>query len=123
MASFALLFAAMLPVQTQAETLPIVTAVERQPLASSTKRLVEALDYVGAPLSKQDTAALQAALALENDTQAVRGIQKVLDRYCLAGVHINAESRVKVQEGPAAKTLANQAWSTFLVKVHKAVGI
>src|SRR5690606_41728770 len=50
-------------------------------------------------------------------------IQEVLDKYCVAGVHINAESRVKVAEGPAKKELIQQGWRTFLVKVHNEAGI
>ncbi|MCB1121553.1 MAG: CehA/McbA family metallohydrolase, partial [Verrucomicrobiae bacterium] len=53
----------------------------------------------------------------------VTGIQEILDRYCVAGVHINPESRVKVDLGPVDKKLVQQGWRTFLVKVHNEAGI
>jgi hypothetical protein len=102
---------------------PQVTKVERQPLVAATKRIVEALTYVGAPLSKADAAALDKAMAAAKDADAVAGIQKILDKYTLAGVHINPESRVKVSAGPAKKELIRNGWRSFLVKVHNEAGI
>ena len=101
---------------------PQVKKVERQPLVAATKRLVQALTYVGAPLSKADAKALEKAMAAEKDADAVAGIQKVLDKSALAGVHINPESRVKVSEGPAKKELIRNGWRSFLVKVHNEAG-
>ena len=43
----------------------------------------------------------------------VKDIQSVLDAYCLAEVHINPESRVKVAEGLAAKELMQQGGERF----------
>ena len=100
-----------------------VTEVEFQPLASATERLVEALDYLGSPLSEDDLSAIEKALVSEDYKQAVIDIQKILDRYCLAGVNINPESRVKVKEGPVKKELMQQGWRTFLVKVHNEAGV
>lgn len=97
--------------------------VERQPLAAATERLIEALNYVGAPLSETDTARLKAAMQMKEDRESVKGIQGVLDSLCLAQVTINAESRVSVIEGPAPKRLMQQGWATFLVKVNNAARI
>ncbi|GAB4151111.1 MAG: hypothetical protein Tsb009_26350 [Planctomycetaceae bacterium] len=107
----------------RAADFPHVEKVERQPLVAATKRLVEALKYVGSPLNAKDAKALEIALANPKDEAAVAGIQKVLDKYCVAGVHINPESRVKVSEGPAKKELMQQGWRSFLVKVHNEAGI
>ncbi len=100
-----------------------VFRVERQPLVAATNRLTQALRYVGAPLSDKDAAALQRAIDDTDDGRSLRGIQQVLDQYCLVGVHINPESRVKVAEGPAPKELVQQGWRTFLVKVHNEAGV
>ncbi len=100
-----------------------VTNVEHQPLVSATERLVEALIYVGAPLSAKDSRILKAAMKNADKAESIEAIQGVLDRYCVAGVHINAESRVKVGEGPVKKELVQQGWRTFLVKVHNEAGI
>lgn len=97
--------------------------VEKQPLVSATERLIEALTYVGSPLSKNDQEAIKAAIALPNDRGAVIAIQKVLDAQCLMIVNINPESRVKVAEGPVKKELMQQGWRTFLVKVENEAGV
>ena len=105
------------------DELSLVTEVEFQPFASATQRLIEALDYLGSPLSEDDLSAIQEALVSDDHTQAIVDIQKILDAYCLTGVNINPESRVKVKEGPADKELMQQGWRTFLVKVHNEAGV
>ncbi|MEW4489395.1 CehA/McbA family metallohydrolase [Thalassoglobus sp. JC818] len=102
---------------------PEVVRVERQPLIEATKRLVETLDFIGEPLSAEEKQALSAAFELETDREVTEAIQDVLDPHCLAGVHINAESRVKVSEGPCPKELMEHGWRSFLVKVHNEAGI
>lgn len=106
-----------------AEELPVVLDVERQPFIEATQRLTDALKFSGSPFSDQQFDQLQAAYELVEDIDAVRAIQKVLDPLCLAHVHINPESRVKVSEGPVKKELVEQGWRTFLVKVHNEEGI
>ena len=108
---------------TQAADLPQIAKVEFQPFASATERTLDALRYVGAPLGEADEQAVRGALRLIDQPSAIKKIQDVLDRYCVAGVHINPESRVKVQEGPVKKELVQQGWRTFLVKVHNEAGI
>jgi len=103
--------------------LPIVPSVERQPLAAQARRVVEALDWVGRPLPEEDLERLEAAYAEENEAQGSRKIQEVLDAHCLVGVNINAESRVKARQGPAAPELVEQGWRSFLVKVHNEAGV
>ncbi len=105
------------------DELNLVTEVEFQPLAAATQRLIEALDYLGSPLSEGDLSAIKEALVSENHEQAIADIQKILDPYCLTGVNINPESRVKVKEGPVNKELMQQGWRTFLVKVHNEAGV
>lgn len=93
-------------------------AVERQPFAAATERLMQALDLVGSPLPAADTEAVQAALRETDDRKATEAIQAVLDRHSLATVRINPESRVSAAEGAAPKKLIQQGWRTFLVKIH-----
>lgn len=106
-----------------ADELDRVAGIEFQPLAAATQRLIEALDYLGSPLSENNLAAIEVALMSEDHEQAIADIQKILDAYCLAGVNINPESRVKVKEGPVNKELMQQGWRTFLVKVHNEAGV
>ena len=105
------------------DELSLVTEVEFQPFASATQRLIEALDYLGSPVSEDDLSAIENALVSEDHKQAIVDIQKILDAYCLVGVNINPESRVKVKEGPVNKELMQQGWRTFLVKVHNEAGV
>ena len=64
--------------------------VEFQPLASSTRRLLDALGFLGAPLDEKDNAGILAILDFPNMENAVEKIQKLLDPYCLAtGVKIS----------------------------------
>lgn len=105
------------------DELPLVQNVEHQPLVAATERLLDALSYVGAPLSEEDAQAIQAALKESDAAKSIKAIQQVLDPHCLTGVHINAESRVSVLEGPVDKELVQQGWRSFLVKVHNEAGI
>ncbi len=106
-----------------AAKLEVVQNVEHQPLAAACERLMEALQYVGAPLSDADAKTLKASIKSKDHAKAVLEIQSVLDKYCVAGVTISAESRVKVAEGAAKKELIQQGWRTFLVKVQNEAGI
>ena len=69
-----------------ADDLPIVTGVEAQPLKAQAERVAQALDYLGEPLTKEQKAALDKAIANTKGDEAVEAIQKVLDSRCLAGV-------------------------------------
>jgi hypothetical protein len=106
-----------------AQELPKVKDVEFQPFASATRRLLEALEYIGAPLAADERAAVQAALESSDSEKALEDIQAVLDKHCLLGVMISPESRVKVQEGPAPKELMQNGWRNFLVKVNNQAGV
>ena len=106
-----------------AQDLPLVEGVEPQPLAAQAQRVAQALEHAGAPLSPAQAAALQAAVAAADPTRTVAGIQRVFDPLCLALVHVNPESRVKVAPGPAPRELAQHGWRLFLVKVHNEAGV
>ena len=100
-----------------------VSGVEAQPLIAQTKRLIEALEFVGTPLAAARKQALERALSGENDAAVSTAIQAVLDPLCLAGVIINPESRVKVVPGPAKPVLVEGGWTVFLIKVHNEAGV
>jgi len=104
------------------EDLPVVTGVDAQPLGVQVQRVMEALEYLGDPLGAETRARLINALVADDEADAVRGVQQVLDPLCLVGVQINPESRVKVMAGPAARTLLEHGMRTFLVKVENAAG-
>jgi hypothetical protein len=116
----AVVFAAAAPLQ--AADLPRVK-VELQPLAAQVHRVAEALDFIGAPLTDREKQDLEAAGKSKDEAAAVRTIQDILDRHCLAGVRITAAEDVEVRRGPAKAELAEQGWKVFLVKVDNAGGV
>jgi hypothetical protein len=105
-----------------AEALPVVASVEFQPLAAQVKRLMEAANYLGSPFSAADRTALIDALNSPPGEATIRQLQTILDRYCLLGVTINPEMRVKVAQGQARPELMQDGWRQFLVKVMNESG-
>src|SRR5262245_8371885 len=118
-----LLTLSLSPGSFPAQELTKVEKVELQPLIAQVKRLVEAMDYLGVPISDPDKQALDRAIRKTDPTQTIAEIQDVLDKYCLAEVFINPESRVKVAQGPAKPELVEQGWRSFLLKVRNEAGV
>ena len=106
-----------------AESLPLVTRVELQPLAAQVERVLQALEATGSAVTADQLKEIRAALSESDEAAAVEKIQKLLDPMCLVGVQINPESRVTVQAGPAPKELIEQGWRVFLVKVSNQAGV
>ena len=94
-----------------------------QPFAAHTRRVLEALEQVGEPLSSEDQQGFQAALADEQQPQrATEKIESILDKRALFVVEINPEMRVKVARGPSKAELVEGGWRVFLVKIQNASG-
>ena len=92
-------------------------AVPLQPLAQQVRRIEEALQYLGQPLSPSDHRRINQAIGNPRESAAVSELQSVLDPYVLVNVEINAESRVKVEQGAAKPELVEAGGRLFLVKV------
>ena len=107
---------------TPAQDLYPVNGVEVQPLMAQAERLIQALTALGSPLASDDAKKIQAVSYAPHNEEAAQRIQAILDPYCLAMVHINPETRVKVLRGPAPAQLVQSGWSSFLVKVHNESG-
>ena len=122
-AILAVALACLLLGRLQAEELELVKAVDIQPVKAQARRLVDALKFLGEPLTKTETEQLEAALAEMDKAKALTTIQKLFDARCIAGVNINAESRVSVVRGPAKAELNEQGWRVFLIKVHNEAGV
>jgi len=87
--------------------------VEGQPLSANVARVVQTLQFLGAPLGRSITQELaDAGRAHDADR-----LQALLDPYVLFFVTINPESRVKVQRGPARAQLQQAGFTPVLVKV------
>ena len=118
-----LLIGVTLASSARAEPLPRVLDVEFQPLSAQIRRVAESLEALGQPLPAEVKASLEKAYAIPNPAQAVRALQEALDPFCLIGVEINPESRVKASQGEAKAILIQQGWRVFLVKVHNEAGV
>ena len=118
-----LLLATLVPTPASAQDLALVEGIEAQPLAAQARRVAQALELAGAPLSPERLADLNAAVEAGDEAAVVAGVQRALDPLCLAAVHVNPESRVKVAPGPAPRELAQDGWRVFLVKVVNEAGI
>jgi hypothetical protein len=92
-------------------------SVPLQPLAQQVRRLEDALNFLGQPLPEKARTAINAAMAMPDDSAAVTQIEAALDPFVLAIVDINGESRVKVERGPAQAALVQGGSRFFLVKV------
>src|SRR5215470_9888952 len=91
--------------------------VERQPLQEQAKRVLDALELLGAPLPAADRDAVRAAFKEADDGRAVAAIQAALDKHCLARVRVAGPNKITTSAGPARPALAEQGWRVFLVRV------
>jgi hypothetical protein len=100
-----------------------VEVVELQPFAAQARRVAEALELLGEPLSAADARALERAEEDADEARGAAAIEKVLDRRALVHVQISPESRVSVTRGAARGLLVEQGWRCFLVKVRNDAGV
>src|SRR6266851_7150493 len=99
------------------------TGVSLQPFAQQVRQVETTLGYLGQPLSQRDQDAINKAIANTDEATAIAQLEQVLDKYALAIVEINPESRVKVQPGPAKPELVEAGSRIFLVKVINKAGV
>ena len=108
-----LIAAFLLPAALLAQKLENISDVEGQPLGENAKRLVQALDFLGNPLSKETTAAVKDAA----EARDAKKIQELLDPHVLLAVTLNPEARVKGARGPAEAKLQQHGYTPVLIKV------
>ena len=99
------------------------TRVSLQPFAQQVRQVETTLAYLGQPLSADDHEAINQAVANADEAAAVMRLEQTLDKYTLAIVEINPESRVKVQPGAAKPELAQAGTRIFVVKVVNKAGV
>jgi len=93
-----------------------------QPYFASVKRAIASLANAGQPISKGDSDRL-VALAVKGDTESVAAAEAILGRYTLARVALNKEGMGQAALGGADRTLIEQGWRSFLVRVSNASAI
>src|SRR5262245_14256874 len=99
------------------------TRVPIQPFAQHVRAVETSLAYLGQPLAQSDHEAINEAVGDADEIAAVNRLQQILDKYTIAIVDINPESRVKVQAGAAKPELVEGGTRTFLVKVLNKAGV
>jgi hypothetical protein len=97
--------------------------VPLQPFADQVRQLESTLNFLGQPLDSSSLGAINTAFANADPQTAVAQTAAVLDKYALAVVTINAESRVSVQRGSAPADLIQDGTRLFLVKVVNLAGV
>lgn len=97
--------------------------VSLQPLARQVRQVEDALSYLGQPVPRDDQELINSAIGSDDEAASIRHLEQVLDKYVLAIVEINAESRVKVQAGPAKPELVEAGTRLFLIKVINKAGV
>jgi len=90
--------------------------VEPQPYFAGINRALEALAKLGAPLASADAQRI-AALARQANPTAVKEAEKILDRYTLACLSIDADGTGHIAIGGAPRTLVEQGWRMFLLRI------
>jgi hypothetical protein len=115
--------AASVPLGSQQSQADTARPVPLQPMAQQARQLVEALNYLGQPLSASEQKAINAAIALPDENAAVEALERIFDTHVLVNVDINPESRVKVEQGAAQPDLIEDGARLFLVKVVNLGGV
>lgn len=95
--------------------------ITAQPYFAAVNRAVEVLAKLGSPVVGDDVEQL-AILARQNDRAAVDAGEKILNRYTLARVRIDAGHCARVVAGGAERVLIQMGWRVFLVRVANSVG-
>jgi len=96
-------------------------AVDPQPYFAGVNRAVGALAGLGAPLAPADAERI-AALSLRGDRAAVGEAEGILGRYTLASLALRPDGSVDLVPGGAERTLVEQGWRMFLVRVENLAG-
>jgi len=99
------------------------TRVSLQPLAQQVRQVETTLAYLGQPLTQSDHVGINQAIGEADEAAAVARLEQILEKYTLAVVDINPESRVKVQPGAAKPELVEAGTRIFLVKVLNKAGV
>jgi hypothetical protein len=92
-----------------------------QPYFAGVNRVLEALARLGAPVAAADAQRI-AASARQADSAAVDAAETILDRYTLARLSIDADGKGNVAMGGAQRTLVEQGWRMFLVRIANPSG-
>lgn len=97
-------------------------AIAPQPYFAALNRALETLAKLGAPVAEGDAKQL-AVLTRQGNHAAVETAEKIIDRYTLARVALGADGSGRTMAAGAQRTLIEQGWSVFLVRVSNPFGV
>ena len=100
----------------------LLAQTDTQPLIAQVRRLVDAMAYLGEPLTEVERGRLEAAASMTDRARMIDEVQRVLDPRCLLIIRISPESRVSTERGSAPSRLVEQGWRAYLIKVHNEGG-
>lgn len=83
--------------------------------------MLEALAKLGGPVSAGDGQQL-ATMSRQNDSAAVDAAEKILSRYTLLRIAVEADGYARSTPGGAERTLVEQGWRLFLLRVSNPIG-
>lgn len=92
-------------------------AIEHQPFFASVSRAVAAMAQLGSPLSDGDAAEIQR-LSFATSGASVGEAERILSRYTIARVALDAHGYATTTAGGAEPVLVENGWSLFLVRVE-----
>ena len=90
--------------------------IAAQPYFANVKRAIESLARLGAPIAAEDARRI-ATLERAGDAAAVDSAEQLLEGYTLARLSLNWDRSVHVELGGARRTLVEQGWRMFLVRI------
>jgi hypothetical protein len=92
-----------------------------QPYFANVNRALSALAAVGAPVAPEDA---QRIFELEKtvDPTSIEAAERILDRYTVLRVAIEADGYARAAAGGAERFLMEQGWRVFLVRVFNTFG-
>lgn len=98
-----------------------VSGIVPQPYFAGVKRTLESLAKLGSPVAATDAQQI-SALADRDNNAAVDAAEKILDRYTLARLSLGTDGTGRVGVGGAQRTLVEQGWRMFLVRIANPAG-
>jgi hypothetical protein len=96
---------------------PTVPSVEAQPLLAQARRVAQALDFLGQPLSAEAKKTLDDLKVGDGDEKVAAAIQRIFDPLCVAAVEIGKEGATKATASAGKVDLIEQGWRLALIKV------
>ena len=90
-----------------------------QPYFASVNRAIAALAGAGQPIDRKDATTLQT-LASRHTADSVAQAEAILARYTLVRVELAPEMTGRAVAGGAPRTLIEQGWKVFLVRIANA---